>query len=71
MLPCASCHGATGAGTADGPLLVGNNSAVRSISRADLVSYIKSTMPYDNPGSLSDLEYEQVAEFLRAANGLP
>jgi mono/diheme cytochrome c family protein len=67
---CARCHGADGQGTSGGPTLVGDGTAPRGLSKQQLFDYVRTSMPYDKPGSLSEAEYTQVVEYLRVVNGL-
>ena len=69
---CASCHGDTLHG-ADGPALVGpmfianwNGSTV-----GDLVDRTRSTMPDDNPGTLTREQYTDVITYVLSANRYP
>ncbi len=66
---CSYCHGAAGEG-GEGPALIGPR-AIRSFRTAGrLYTYVRLSMPNDNPGSLSDQEYYDVIAFLLDANEL-
>jgi len=64
-LKCVSCHGQNGTETPGiklaGPALVGDTSAT-------LFDYMRRTMPYDHPGSLTDNEVYSLTAFLLNAN---
>jgi cytochrome c len=66
---CAYCHGVAGEG-GDGPALTDIRSvqAFRTASR--LHAFLRLSMPYDAPGSLSDSEYFDVVAFLLDWHGL-
>jgi len=70
---CAKCHTESLAGQPPAPALRGtgfmlnwNGKSVR-----DLQSRIRSTMPADQPGSLTRPESFEIAAFLLSANGFP
>jgi polar amino acid transport system substrate-binding protein len=69
---CAMCHGAQLEGGA-GPALVGpdfaDSVAQDRLSLGDVFGMVAYQMPYDSPGSLSHVEYEDVVAFLLARNG--
>jgi cytochrome c len=66
---CASCHGADGEG-GEGPALNDPRAlqAYRTASR--LHAFVRLSMPYDAPGSLSQSEYFDVIAFLLDWHGL-
>jgi len=70
---CAACHGASLAGVDMAPPLTGsaflNN--WNSTSAGDLFDRIHSTMPLNNPGSLSAKTTSDIEAFLFQANGFP
>jgi S-disulfanyl-L-cysteine oxidoreductase SoxD len=79
---CASCHGVGGEGNAKVPALVGKNalpldpqppSQARKSkfhTAADVFLFVKSNMPPDAPGSLSDEQYAAILAFDLKANGV-
>jgi mono/diheme cytochrome c family protein len=68
---CARCHGDQGEGSVDAPRIIGPNTLPHASTKEELFQYVKANMPYDNPGTLSDAEYQAAVDFLRQANGLP
>jgi mono/diheme cytochrome c family protein len=67
---CAQCHGANGEG-GTGPLLVGGNKRIASYQDTKrLYDYVSSTMPFDEPGSLTQDQYWNVIAYLLDANDL-
>src|SRR5436309_9032342 len=70
---CANCHGASLRGTGEAPALVGPQflSDFDGLSLGDLFDRIRTTMPQDNPASLSRDAYADILAFLLQANGLP
>jgi len=70
---CASCHGANLGGTGEAPALAGPQflSDFDSLSLGDLFDRIRTTMPQDNPGSLSRDAYADILAFLLKANSMP
>ncbi|AKF09247.1 c-type cytochrome [Sandaracinus amylolyticus] len=80
---CASCHGASGEGTATGPRVVGlaegalplepREGAVRTtqfVTVADVAEFAVMAMPPTAPGSLSGEEYWAILAFALHANGI-
>jgi len=78
---CATCHGDSGQGTADGPAVVGEDVLPRSpesrevrdvefVTAMDVFLWISKNMPADDPGSLETSEYVDVLAFALAANGV-
>jgi len=70
---CTSCHGAELAGGQHAPALLGplfrshwDGKPARAV-----YSRIISTMPQDNPGSLSETEALNIALYVFAVNGIP
>jgi thiosulfate dehydrogenase len=66
---CTRCHGPAGAGTALAPPLWGAGSFNIGAGMARLrtaAAFIRHTMPYDRPGSLSDQQAFDVAAYLVA-----
>ena len=70
---CAACHGAGLAGVDMAPPLTGsaflNN--WNSTSAGDLFDRIHSTMPLNNPGSLSAKTTSDIEAYIFQANGFP
>jgi len=78
---CAKCHGASGQGGEKAPPVVGegvlpleprsgSKRTVQFKTAADVFGYVKTTMPADDPGSLSDDEYTAILAFDLNANGV-
>ena len=70
---CASCHGANLGGTGEAPALAGPQflSDFDGLSAGDLFDRIRTTMPQDNPGSLTRDQLADILAFLLKENGLP
>jgi cytochrome c len=80
---CASCHGADGSGTKDGPPVVGKNALpldppagakyrkTQFHTALDVAQFVVKAMPADNPGSLKEDEYWDILAFDLKANGVP
>jgi mono/diheme cytochrome c family protein len=67
---CAQCHGANGEG-GSGPLLIGGNKRIASYQTTRrLYDYVSTTMPFDDPGSLTQEQYWNVIGYLLDANEL-
>jgi cytochrome c len=65
---CAGCHGANGGGGV-GPAVIGNTSFPQKYHNAgQLLSFIQTTMPFSNPGSLNLYEYQQILCYLMVEN---
>jgi S-disulfanyl-L-cysteine oxidoreductase SoxD len=69
---CSKCHGADGTG-GDAPDLVGGGFAADwdGLSVAQLFDRTRSSMPQDNPGSLSRDEAAAIITYLFRKNGFP
>ncbi|MEQ8280268.1 MAG: cytochrome c [Deltaproteobacteria bacterium] len=78
---CAHCHGDGGQGTDRGPRVVGEGAlpyAPRADSQRDInfrtaldvFTWVKRTMPGEDPGSLTDEEYLAIMAFALDANGV-
>ena len=71
---CAFCHGEALDGQAGGgrtfPALVGPHTVPDYPNAATLYDYIRRSMPYNRPGSLSDEDTLSVVAFLLNQNGL-
>lgn len=70
---CASCHGANLAGTGEAPALSGAEfvSDFNGETVGDLFDRIRTTMPQDQPGSLSRAQYAAVLAYILKANNFP
>jgi mono/diheme cytochrome c family protein len=70
---CASCHGADMSGTGEAPALAGPQfvSDFNGETVGDLFDRIRTTMPQDNPGSLSRDQYAETVAFIFKSNGFP
>lgn len=70
MTSCASCHGMDLAG-ATAPALTGNtfSASWSKHTTADLYTFIKSTMPYCQGGTLADDAYTDIVAFILSKNG--
>jgi cytochrome c len=69
---CQACHGAAlDNGDFGGPPLRGSwfNTHWGSADVATLFTYVKATMPPDNPGGLSDASYADIIAFILQGNG--
>ena len=68
---CSRCHGDALEGNSQAPSLLGPTfvSHWGSRSLAELFGKISTTMPFDNPGSLSPEAYLEITEFLLDSNG--
>jgi mono/diheme cytochrome c family protein len=70
---CANCHGADLGGTGEAPALSGAKflSDFDGLSLGDVFDRIRTTMPQDNPGSLTRDEAADILAYLLKANALP
>ena len=70
---CAACHGPTLAGIDVAPPLSGNAflNNWNNTSAGDLFERIHSTMPLNNPGSLSAKTVSDIEAYMFQANGFP
>jgi len=67
---CAECHGANGEG-GTGPVVIGGNKRIASYGTSErLYDYVSRTMPFDEPGSLSEDAYWNVVAYLLDENAL-
>jgi cytochrome c len=73
MQNCARCHGSALEGNDEIPALAGAHLMVDfdGQTAGDLVHRIQSTMPMDNPGSLSGATTADIAAFILQSNNLP
>lgn len=77
--PCSRCHGAKLDGAADDPDMlpappVAGPKFLRawdSRSLAELLDYMRATMPANNPGYLSDQEYADVIAYMLSVSTTP
>ena len=79
---CAKCHGPTGRGTNEAPAVVGEgalplhpspSAKLRKtdfVTAKDVFDFIKTNMPGNAPGSLSDDQYYEILAFDLKANGV-
>jgi cytochrome c len=80
---CASCHGATGLGTAYGPQVAGDAALpldppptrrIRTTTfrtALDVYDFTAETMPYDDPGSLDEPTCLALVAFILSWNDVP
>jgi quinoprotein glucose dehydrogenase len=69
---CANCHGADRHGGEGGPALVGDTFVSKWRDQPGaLFDKIRTSMPPNTPGMLSDEQYQNLTVFLRTAAGLP
>jgi mono/diheme cytochrome c family protein len=70
---CGACHGVTLNGTGEAPGLSGGEfvSHYDQLTIADLFDRVRTTMPQNDPGSMSRDEYADVVAFLLKSNGFP
>lgn len=70
---CGACHGAALNGTGEAPALIGGEfvSHWDTMTVGDLFDRVRTTMPQNDPMSLSRDEYADVLAFLLKNNGFP
>lgn len=70
---CSGCHGAALNGTGEAPPLVGGEfiSHWDTMTVGDLYDRVRTTMPQNDPQSLSREDYADVLAFLLKTNGFP
>jgi mono/diheme cytochrome c family protein/sugar lactone lactonase YvrE len=70
---CASCHGATLAGTGEAPALAGGQFVgdFNSETVGDIFDRIRTTMPLAAPGSLTRNQYADILAYILKANSFP
>jgi len=70
---CSSCHGDDLGGIEGAPQLAGGEfmSVWNGLTANDLFGRIRTTMPADHPGKLSDAEVLDVLAYILAQNNLP
>ena len=71
---CASCHGANLRGQS-GPALAGpdfaSNLSYSKMSAQQFYDFVRTQMPANAPGSLSEQQYLQVLAYILSKNGYP
>jgi cytochrome c len=79
---CSKCHGNDGKGTKEAPAVVGQGALPldppagakfrkgQFRTAKDVLEFVKTKMPADNPGSLSNGDYEAILAFDLKANGV-
>jgi S-disulfanyl-L-cysteine oxidoreductase SoxD len=70
---CGACHGAALNGTGEAPPLIGGEfiSHWDTMTVGDLFDRVRTTMPQNDPQSLTRDEYADVLAFLLKTNGFP
>lgn len=70
---CGACHGAALNGTGEAPPLIGGEfiSHWDTMTVGDLFDRVRTTMPQNDPQSLTREEYADVLAFLLKTNGFP
>jgi mono/diheme cytochrome c family protein len=70
---CASCHGDTLGGSDQAPALAGDDFISRWEEQlvSDLAERIRTSMPLDNPGSLSSAATTDIVAYILQVNNLP
>jgi mono/diheme cytochrome c family protein len=70
---CGACHGAALNGTGEAPPLIGGEfvSHWDTMTVGDLYDRVRTTMPQNDPQSLTREEYADVLAFLLKNNGFP
>jgi mono/diheme cytochrome c family protein len=70
---CASCHGDTLGGSDQAPALAGDDFISRWEEQlvSDLADRIRTSMPLDNPGSLSSSATADIVAYMLQVNNLP
>lgn len=68
---CAACHGGTLAGADMSPPLVGGTFLANWSNQplSELANRIRTTMPMDNPGTLSTAQTADIVAFILKSNG--
>jgi len=66
---CSGCHGIHGRNGLGGVTLIGPGSALSLYGTVNgLLSFISRRMPYENPGSLTAVQYNQITAYLSVQN---
>jgi mono/diheme cytochrome c family protein len=70
---CSTCHKSDLAGDQSAPALVGNAFVTRWMGQSvgDLFDSIRTGMPMDNPGSLSDNTFVDIVAYILQQNDFP
>lgn len=70
---CGACHGAALNGTGEAPPLIGGEfiSHWDTMTVGDLYDRVRTTMPQNDPQSLTREQYSDVLAFLLKTNGFP
>lgn len=70
---CSTCHGATMTGTGEAPGLTGGEWLANwnGLSVSELFERVRTTMPFNAPGSLSRETYADIVAHILKANGFP
>ena len=70
---CGACHGAALNGTGEAPALVGGEfvSHWDTMTVGDLYDRVRTTMPQNDPMSMTREEYADVLAYLLKTNGFP
>ena len=70
---CASCHGPDLAGLDTAPSLSGSefNAGWKDMTLDDLFERMRTTMPADGPGTLSNQQYADIIAFILAKDKFP
>ncbi len=70
---CGACHGAALNGTGEAPALIGGEfvSHWDTLTVGDLYDRVRTTMPQNDPQSMTREEYADVLAFLLKNNGFP
>lgn len=70
---CAVCHGSSLAGVGEAPALTGVVfiSDFNGLTVGDLFERVRTSMPMNQPGSLSRDQYADILAYLLKANGYP
>lgn len=70
---CSGCHGAALGGTGEAPALIGGEfiSHWDTMTVGDLYDRVRTTMPQNDPQSLTREDYADVLAFLLKTNGFP
>jgi mono/diheme cytochrome c family protein len=70
---CSACHGAAMNGTGEAPSLIGGEfiSHWDTMTVGDLYDRVRTTMPQNDPASLTREQYADVLAFLLKTNGFP
>lgn len=63
---CSTCHGDDGMGQGKSPAVRGPGALSRFASDDELLAYTREEMPKDDPGGLSDEEYQAVVVWMRS-----